>query len=174
MKITLKKGTRQELEKNIIKSKELKNYKQEIRYKTILLISDNYHIEDLAKIYGKTSRTIYKWLKLFLLKGVKGLKYTKKEVRRLKLTKVEKKRLKELIIKGSIENGFKSSLWTSSMIQELIIKEFKVEYAIGYLPELIRELGLFHKKIETISQKKHMSYQIVYMSCCFYFPKKKK
>lgn len=153
MKITLKRSTRQELEKKIVKYSYLNKYKQVIRYRTIILISDSYQIEDLATIYGKTSRMIYKWLELFLTKGVKGLKYKKKEGRKSKLTKVEKEHLKELIIKGSIENGFKSSLWTSSMIQELIIREFDVEYALGYIPMLLKSLSLSHKKIETISHK---------------------
>lgn len=39
------------------------------------------------------------------------------------------------------------------MIQELIIREFDVEYALGYIPTLLKSLGLSHKKIETISHK---------------------
>ena len=159
MRITLSNRTRQELDKEIFYAKHLRRYNQIQVYRAIILLEKEYEVSEIAIILDKSERIIYYWICNFLLNGVKGLKYKKIKGRKSKLTKEEKNELKELIIKGSINSGYESVLWTSASIKNLIENKYKVDYALGYIPRLLKELSLSHKKIETISHKANKTKQ---------------
>ena len=97
MRITLSNRTHQELSKEITYARHLGRYKQELVYRCILILNKGYTISEIANIFGKYERIVYYLISCFLLNGVKGLRYNK--------------------IKGSLENGYDSFLWTSATLR---------------------------------------------------------
>ena len=153
MKLTIIGKTRQYLQGKLTLAIESGNLRLSQRIQCIRLISLNLPLEEIASLFNKTERTIQNWFKLYLSKGYDGLKYKRPSGRRGQLKKKEKQQLKELILKGPEENGYKSGVWTAAMIQELIFNHFEVSYKVGYIPQLLRGIGLSHKKVQTVCYK---------------------
>lgn len=153
MNIVLCSKTKQQVLYNLNLAKRLGNLKFANRLQCILLIAEKVSIDILAKIFAVTVRTIYNWLKLFILKKISGLRYKYSRGKQSKLTNKQKKELKELILKSPEENGYKTGIWTSSIIQEIIYKRFNIEYSVGYISQLLNSMDLSHKKVDTYCYK---------------------
>jgi len=101
---------------------------------------------EIAKTLGVCREVITRWAALFLAKGAKGLIPKKSPGRKSKLSKEQKKQLKQQIQDGPKSCGYVGGVWTSAMVQEHIQKQFGVFYAVGYIPQLLRNMGLSHIK----------------------------
>ena len=120
------------------------------------MLSDNsssFDIEKASEFCLNTIRTIYIWLSIFLTKGIEGLRIKKSSGRKPKLTKAQKTELKKMILKKPENFDYNSGIWTCAMIQDLIFKNFNAEYSIGYVNQLLNQMDLSHKKVESISHK---------------------
>lgn len=153
MRITLNRVLSQELIKNLEQSRYVGNVKQALRYEAILLISNGNDLNFVSNFCRNTLRNIYYWLSIFIVKKVEGLRIKKSSGRKSKLTKADKNELKEMLLKSPEYYGFESGVWTSAMIQALIFRTFNVEYSTGYICQLLRDMGLSHKKMDIISHK---------------------
>ena len=170
MKLTLNNGLRQELLRTLGISRRSGNVKFSLRLETMLLLSDNFKdfdVEKASEFCLNTVRTIYTWLSIFLTEGIEGLRIKKSSGRKPKLTKNEKRDLKKLILKEPSKFGYDSGIWTCAMIQDLIYKTFNVEYSIGYVNQLLSQINLSHKKVESISHKADKEEQRKFMEETF-------
>lgn len=153
MRLTLKPRTCQVIERNIMIARHLKDIRFLLRLQSILLWSNDEELEKIAKICLTSERTIYNWRNLFIYKRVDGLRYKKSHGRKNKLNTVQKKELKTIILEGPEASGYKTGIWTSALIQELIYKKFDVQYSLGYISQLLNQINLSHKKVETFCYK---------------------
>lgn len=153
MRITLNKALSQELSKNLETARFVGNVKQALRFEAILLISEGLSLEWVANFCRNSVRNIYYWLTLFMTARIEGLRLKKPPGKKAKLSKVQKKELKEMILKSPEDFGYDSGIWTAAMVQDLIFKTFNVEYSTGYISQLLRQLGLSHKKLDAVSHK---------------------
>jgi transposase len=101
---------------------------------------------EIAEALGVSREAISKWVALFLAKGANGLRPRKSPGRKSKLSKQQKQLLKQQIQLGPKQHGYPGGVWTSAMIQEHIQKQFRVFYAVGYIPQLLHNMGLRHIK----------------------------
>lgn len=159
MRITVSRQTCQQLQKEI-KVAEAKGQSLFVsRLKAILLVSWNLTIEQVAIMAQCSSSTIYQWIKLFLYKGIQGLKPKLRGGGIPRLNSFQKRRLKAMILDGSEKNGFSSGIWTSSMIQQMIEKHFGISYCVNYIPQFLRKMGMSYKKVDSVSHKADQTQQ---------------
>ena len=149
MRITLSKRTCQHLEKEMQLARQKGQMRFAMRLEAILLLSWKLSMEQVALISQRTIRTLYEWLKLFLLKGVEGLRLKKQSGQISRLNAFQKKRLKAMIVAGPESEGYQTGVWTSALIQSLIFHRFEVEYRVGYIPQLLRSMGLSCTKVQS-------------------------
>lgn len=116
------------------------------RVTAIRMLSLKVTQSEIAQALGVCREVLTRWAALFLAKGAKGLIPRKSPGRKSKLTNQQKKLLKEEIQAGPKAHGYVGGVWTSAMIQEHIQKHFDVFYAVGYIPQLLRNMGLSHIK----------------------------
>ena len=95
--------------------------------------------------------SIYSWLHLLATQGLAGLRSAPVPGRRPKLTGVQKQRLRELLLAGPEAAGYTTGCWHSPLVADLIAREFGVQYAIGYLPALLRGLGFSYQKARFVA-----------------------
>lgn len=153
IRITLESRTRQELNREIKYASFIGDLRYHQRLQFALILPEGIEIEKLSVIFQKTVRCLYQWRSLFFTKSVFGLKYKKNKGKKKLLSKYQRKKLKVMIMEGPEKHGYECALWKSAMIQDLIFQKFVVEYSIGYIPQLLKELGLSHKRIERVSHK---------------------
>lgn len=149
-KTNLSQNTRKHIKREMDKARIQGAMRYFQRLQAFLLL-DKLLFEEVAEFVSKTPRTLYNWLSLFATQGLKGIRPKVPTGRKSKLTKVQRKQLKSKILAGPESNGYPSGRWTAAMIQLMIVREWGKEYAIKYIPELLKSLGLSYKKMELFS-----------------------
>lgn len=95
-----------------------------------------------ARRVGASSSTGSRWLARWNEAGVEGLGPDYGGGRPSKLDAGARERLRERLRAGGP--------WTTATVRELLREEFDVEYAPGYLPRLLRSLGLSYRDPESV------------------------
>jgi transposase len=105
----------------------------------------------LSERWGISPACVYEWLSAFLVQGLDSLAYRYRGGRKAKLTSTQKKRLCALVDAGPQAAGFETACWNSILIQQVIKREFGVEYTRYYVCELLRNLGYSFQKARFVS-----------------------
>jgi transposase len=80
--------------------------------------------------------------------GEEGLKGKPAPGRPAKLGDRQKKRLIALLLKGAMANGYRTELWTTARVAELIERAFGVSYHRDHIGRLMASLGWSYQKPE--------------------------
>lgn len=91
---------------------------------------------------GVSDSTGARWVSRWNEAGVEGLRPDYGGGRPSKLDDGDRERLRERLRADGP--------WTTAAVRELLHEEFDVEYAPGYLPRLLRSLGLAYRDPETV------------------------
>lgn len=121
----------------------------------LLLLAEGYDYEEIAKLLNIGIKTVYNWLKRFLLERFSWLLgyHFKGRGRKSKLSKRQKERLYQMVEDGPEKNGFDCGVWNSAMIASLIEREFHVNYHPRYVCQLLKEMGLSYQRAKFISDQ---------------------
>jgi len=153
--LSFSKSILEKLQENILIALRLSNIRLYRLAKALLWYAEGLGIKEIAKRLGVDIKTIVKWLKTFIHKGMAWLtgQHYKGRGRKEKLTKVQQKQLVGLIKAGPEANGFHCGIWNSAMIAEVIWQKFEVRYNLNYLSSLLKKLGFSYQKARFISDR---------------------
>ncbi len=148
MKISFHNFTIKRLKKLVDKAIELNNFRLFKIAKSLLLVSSDTSIADIAKLFHVSERTIYNWVSRFMVERFTwlfGFHY-KGRGPKSRLSKKQKDLVYKIVIAGPEKYGFDCGLWNSSIIAEVIFREFNVVYNPRYLCRLLKKMGLSFQK----------------------------
>lgn len=148
MKIKFSNELLRRLQGELVMAQRLNNLRLYKIVKTLLLISEQYPIKDIAALLHVNKRTIYNWLVRFLLEKFSwllGHHYLGRGCKS-RLTKKQKEKLYKIIDEGPEKYGFDCGIWNSAMIAEVVLREFNVTYNPRYLCSLLKKMGLTYQK----------------------------
>jgi len=89
-----------------------------------------------------------RWFEAWRRGGAKALRVGASPGRPPKLRPAEQRRLLKLLLKGPLAHGYRTNLWTTARIAEVIRREFGVDYHRDHVGRLMRHLGWSHQKPE--------------------------
>jgi len=95
--------------------------------------------------------TVYAWLQAFIERRFESLRYGRSPGRPSKLTPTQRERLKELVAAGPLAAGYPTGCWSSTLLADLIRREFGQVYNAHYLCTLLHNLGLSFQKARFLS-----------------------
>jgi transposase len=121
------------------------------RIHALLYILDGKAVDGVAVILDLSEQSVYTYVKAFILKGFASLVYRRPPGRPPRLTKSQRKELNRLIDEGPEAAGYDCGCWTTSLIQDLILTRFGVEYNPHYLAELLKNMGYSYQKARFVS-----------------------
>lgn len=98
-----------------------------------------YH--SVAKELNASISSLVRWRQAYQEKGPSGLKPKPHLGRPSLLSDAQKKTLVRLLVKGPLEAGYSTDLWTLKRIGRIVRKNFRVRYCIGSLWNLMDGLG---------------------------------
>jgi transposase len=150
-KLNLSKDILKRMEAKVKILKINKNFKELKKIEAILLINKNLPKNEIAKILDISTETLRVWLKEFLYRGLRFLKKLKIPGKSSKLSKSEKKKLCRIIDKGPEASGFMGCCWQTPMINEIIKKEFGINFSTKYISQLLDNLGYSYKRATFVS-----------------------
>lgn len=148
MRIRFGNRTVRRLTSEIATAQRLNNLRLFKIAKCLLLVSQNTHRSDVARLLHMSERNVYNWTSRFMVEGFSWLlgHHYQGRGRKSKLTKGQKDKLYHIIVKGPEAYGFDCGLWTSAMIAEVILQEFGVTYNPRYLCSLLKTLKITYPK----------------------------
>jgi transposase len=105
------------------------------------LLDSGRSLNQVARQLTCSPSSVMRWRDARETDGEDGLKPKPVPGRPPKLTVRQKKRLVSLLLKGAIANGYRTELWTTARIAELIERHFDVTYHRDHIGRLIGSLG---------------------------------
>jgi transposase len=102
--------------------------------------------ETVIKGFGLDRTNIYGWLRQYRVGGYAALKSTKAAGPQPKLSNGQRKKLGRMLMKNPQQLHFDFGLWTLEMVQELILKTFKVSVSYETVRRLLKAMGYSHQK----------------------------
>lgn len=111
------------------------------RRKAVRLLKQGRTYRSVALELGASLSSVVRWHQAYKKKGRKGLKPTPNTGRPSLLSDQQKKILVRVLVKGPLEAGYSSDLWTLRRIGQIVRKNFRVHYCTANLWKLMNGLG---------------------------------
>ena len=103
---------------------------------------------EIARRLGTTASSVSRWKKALAEEGEQALRAKPHPGRKSFLSARQKQRLVKLLLKGARKAGYDNDLWTCPRVAALIEREFRVSYHVGWVWQILRDLGWSCQKPE--------------------------
>jgi len=100
----------------------------------------------IARSLKVDAQTVRRWRRLYIASGRAGLDSRKHPGSKPRLDPQQHERLAQLLLLTPTQCGFERYLWTTSLIADLIQREFGVSYHHDTVGFLLRDLGFSWQK----------------------------
>lgn len=118
------------------------------RRKAMELLDTGLSLHEVARRIGANASSVMRWRDERRKHGEQGLEPKPVPGRPLKLTSQQRQRLIILLLRGAIANGYRTELWTTARIAELIERHFAISYHRDHIGRLMSSLGWSYQKPE--------------------------
>ena len=121
------------------------------RIHVLLALAQGQSVREVAEMLSLGEQTVRDYRNQYLFKGMASLVYQSPPGRPSKLTKTQRQQLAEWIKARPQDSGYTSGCWNTPMIQDLIQRQFGVEYHPHYLCTLLKNMGFSYQKARVVS-----------------------
>jgi transposase len=121
------------------------------RIHALLAVAQGQSVREVAEMLALGEQTVRDYRNQFLFKGMASLVYKAPPGRPSKLTKTQRQQLAEWIKASPQDSGYTSGCWNTPMIQDLIQRQFGVEYHPHYIATLLHNMGFSYQKARFVS-----------------------
>lgn len=118
------------------------------RRRALELLKQGLSLNQVGRRLGCAASSVMRWRDALREGGPRALKVRFSPGRPLKLTEKQRRRLVKILLKGAIANGYRTELWTTLRIAEVIKKNFGVRYHQDHVGRLMHSLDWSHQKPE--------------------------
>jgi transposase len=112
------------------------------------LMRDGFSLNEIARRIGCHASSVMRWRDAVRRGGRKALRPRPTPGRPSRLTRSQKQRLLGYLLQGSLAHGYRTDLWTTARIAELIARKFDVRYQRDHVGRLLHSLGWSCQKPE--------------------------
>jgi transposase len=118
------------------------------RKRALALLDRGYSLNEVGRRIGCAAVSVMRWRDARRRGGAPALKVRFSPGRPWKLEKAARQRLVRLLLQGATAHGWRTNLWTTARIAELVRREFGVEYHRDHIGRLLHRLGWSVQKPE--------------------------
>lgn len=118
------------------------------RRKVIALLDQGLSLHEVARRIRCHPSSVMRWRNALEKGGPDALKAKPASGRPCRLTARQKRRLVKLLLKGPRAHGYRTDLWTTLRIAEVIGRTLGVAYHRNHVGKLLHRLGWSHQKPE--------------------------
>jgi|TARA_B100001971_G_scaffold174592_1_gene167970 transposase len=120
--------------------KEEKNAKAKLRLLAAIQRREGKTLDEISYSLQRPKMTISDWLHRFVERGIQGVYDKKQSGKPPKLTKVQLKKLNRILDELPLKQGIPFVIWTTKLVQYIIIKLFDVKYELRNIRDIILKL----------------------------------
>lgn len=121
---------------------------EERRRKVVTFLKQKLSLHEIGRRLGCHASSVLRWRNALRSGGPKALKAKPAPGRPPKLTPAQKARLVPLLAQGAMSHGYRTELWTTLRIAELIQRRFRVRYHRHHVGKLLHQLHWSPQKPE--------------------------
>jgi transposase len=118
------------------------------RHRALRLLDEGLSLNEVGRRIGCAPSSVLRWRDLRDEEGPEGLAVRSAPGRPRKLTEAQRKRLVRILLKGALARGYRTELWTTARIAEVIEATFGVQYHRDHVGRLMHGLGWSSQKPE--------------------------
>jgi transposase len=118
------------------------------RRRALALLDDGLSLNEVGRQIGCNPSSVMRWRDARRHGGLDALQVRFSPGRPLKLAVAERKRLVRLLLKGPMVQGYRTNLWTTARIAEMVEREFGVRYHPDHIGRVMHSLGWTPQKPE--------------------------
>ena len=118
------------------------------RRRALALVDSGCSLNEAARRIGCGASSVMRWLHARRRGGEEALRVRFSPGRPPKLRRKQTERLIRLLVQGAMARGYRTNLWTTARIAQLIEDEFAVRYHPNHIGRLMHRLGWSHQKPE--------------------------
>jgi transposase len=119
------------------------------RRRALALWDTGLSLNEVGRRVGCAASSVMRWLRARRRGGAEALRVRFSPGRPLKLSVSQRRRLLRLLLKGAPAHGYRTQLWTTARIAEVIKREFGVRYHRDHVGRLMHSLNWSPQKPET-------------------------
>jgi len=118
------------------------------RHRALRLLDEGLSLNEVGRRIGCAPSSVLRWRDRRADQGLRGLKVRKSPGRPCKLTPAQSKKLIRILLRGALARGYRTELWTTARIAEVIRGTFGVDYHPDHVGRLMHGLGWSPQKPE--------------------------
>ena len=111
-------------------------------------LQQGFSLNQIARFIGCHASSVMRWRDAMADGGTDALKPRPVPGRPPKLNARQKSRLLKELLRGSLAHGYRTDLWTTQRIAEVVEVKLGVRYHRDHIGRLLRDLGWSHQKPE--------------------------
>ena len=121
---------------------------EERRRSVTTFLKQKLSLHEIARRIGCHASSVMRWRNALQSGGQKALKAKPAPGRPPRLTSKQRKHLVRLLIQGAMAHGYRTELWTTQRIADLIEHHLGVRYHRNHVGKLLHQIGWSHQKPE--------------------------
>ena len=118
------------------------------RERAIALLEQDLSLHEIARRIGCHPSSVLRWSRALRRRGAAGLKAKPIPGRPSRLTTQQRTRLIRLLSQGAMAHGYRTELWTTQKIANVIERNLGVRYHRNHVGKLLHQIGWSHQKPE--------------------------
>jgi transposase len=112
------------------------------------LLDSGESLNEVGRRIGCNPSSVMRWRDDRRRRGAKALRVRFSPGRPLKLDRTQRRRLVSLHLQGPMMHGYRTNLWTTARIAELIRNQFGIQYHLDHVGRLMHNLNWSPQKPE--------------------------
>jgi transposase len=118
------------------------------RRRALALLQEGLSLNGVSRRLACAASSVMRWRNAFRRRGSQAFEVRSSPGRPPKLTAIQQRRLVRLLLQGPLAQGYRTDLWTTARIAEVIRKNFGVRYHPDHVGRLMHKLGWTPQKPE--------------------------
>jgi transposase len=118
------------------------------RHRALRLLDEGLSLNEVGRRIGCAPSSVLRWRNRLADEGPEGLAVRSAPGRPPKLSESQLRRLVRILLKGALARGYRTELWTTARIAEVIEEAFGVQYHRDQVGRLMHRLGWSSQKPE--------------------------
>jgi transposase len=110
------------------------------RLRAVALLQDGYSLNEVARRIGCNASSVMRWRDAFRRGGRKALRPKPTPGRPPRLARRQKVRLIGYLLKGPLAHGYRTDIWTTLRVAEVIQRKFGIHYHRDHVGRLLHAL----------------------------------
>ena len=118
------------------------------RRRALKLLREKWSLNEVARRIGCAASSVMRWRNAWRRRGEDSLRVRFSPGRPRRLTKRQERRLIRILLQGAVAHGYRTELWTTKRVAEVIEETFHIPCHFNTAGQLLHRLGWTHQKPE--------------------------